>query len=305
MSALCYGAGPFGPAAREEETDRLYETFREAGGNFFDTAHCYSFWIEGGLGANERNLGRCIRRHGDEGKVVIVTKGGHPDGGPAYQRPASYLAPEVLASDIAESLDRLGVASIDLYLLHRDDSRVPVGEIMDSLNAEIARGRIRFLGASNWSVARIARANEYAAAHGLQGFAVSQVQWNLARPNATPAASDLDMRFLTDEDAAWHGESGLAVMAYSSTAGGYFATGGESGKKSFDNPASRVRLEKARLLAGRLNRTVNQVALAYLLCQDFPVFPILGTKDPGHLMDAMGAADVELDPDEIRRLSQT
>ena len=304
VSALCCGAGPFGPAVSREQTDRLYGDFRQAGGNFFDSAHCYAFWIEGGLGACERNLGQCIRRHGDSGKVVIATKGGHPDGGPKYRRPELYLAPEVLASDIGESLDRLGMGCIDLYLPHRDDSRVPVGEIIDALNAEIARGRLRYLGASNWSTARIAQANEYAASRGLRGFVASQVQWSLAHPNAAPPASDLDTRHLTEEDAAWHAGSKLAVMAYSPTACGYFATGGESAKQSFDNPTSRLRLERARHLAGEMGRTANQVALAYLTCQDFPAIPILGTRNPEHLNDALGAADVCLSPDQVRRLRQ-
>jgi len=304
VSALCYGAGPFGPAVPLEETDRLYSAFRQAGGSFFDTAHCYAFWIKGGLGACERNLGKCIRRHGDSGKVVIATKGGHPDGGPEYRRPAFYLAPEVLASDIAESLDRLGASSIDLYFLHRDDSRVPVGEIVDTLNAEMARGRVRHVGASNWSTARIARANEYAAAHGLRGFAASQVQWNLAMPNAAAPISDLDTRHLTDEDTAWHTRSRLPVMAYSSTACGYFATGGTAAKQAFDNATSRARLDRARFLAAKLGCTVNQVALAYLMCQDFPVISIVGTRNLGHLNDAMGATGVEMSRDQLRWLRE-
>jgi len=204
VSALCYGLGSFGTSVRGEEADRLYAAYRESGGCFFDTAHCYSFWVEGGLGAGERALGECLRRHGDRAEVVIATKGGHPDAGPGYRRPDRYLAPEVIASDITESLDRLRVDAIDLYYLHRDDPRVPVREILGALNAEIARGRGRHLGASNWPTARIAGANDHAKARGLRGFVASQPQWSLAHSNAEPPKSDPATRFLMDEDVRWH-----------------------------------------------------------------------------------------------------
>jgi aryl-alcohol dehydrogenase-like predicted oxidoreductase len=88
----------------------------------------------------------------------------------------------VIASDIDDSLNRLGMDCIPLYYLHRDDGKTPCGEIIGALNRQIGRGRIRYLGASNWSVARIAEANAYAAQHGLQGFVASQIQGSLARP---------------------------------------------------------------------------------------------------------------------------
>lgn len=302
VSALCYGLGSFGTAVRGEEADRLYATFRQAGGNFFDTAHCYAFWVEGGLGASERALGECLRRHRDLDEVVIATKGGHPAVVPGYPRGDRYLSPEVIASDLGDSLERLGVPCVDLYLLHRDDARVPVGEIVESLNAEIARGRLRHPGASNWSVARIAQANHYAASHGLRGFVISEPQWSLAHPNAAPPTTDPASRYLMPEDAAWHAASQLPVMAYSSTGCGYFATGGQAAANVFDNPISRARLDRARQLAKRLGCTPNQVALAYLMHQDFPVVPIIGTVNMDHLTDALGAVNVKLSVDEVQWL---
>jgi aryl-alcohol dehydrogenase-like predicted oxidoreductase len=304
VSALCYGMGGFGTAVKGEEAQRLYDTFRQAGGNFFDTAHCYAAWVEGGLGASERCLGECIRRGGDELRVVIATKGGHPAFLPGYPRPDRYLSPEVIASDISDSLERLGARRIDIYILHRDDTRLPVGEIIGTLNAEVARGRIRYLGASNWSVARIAEANRYAAAHRLRGFVISEPQWSLAHANAEPPTSDPAMRYLVDPDIAWHAASKLPVMAYSSTACGYFATGGQAAAATFDNPVSRARLARAQELALLRGCSVNQVALAWLMHQDFPAIPILGTTKMEHLQDAQGAAKVELSPEQVRWLRE-
>jgi aryl-alcohol dehydrogenase-like predicted oxidoreductase len=309
VSTVCYGAAVFGTDVQGEAMDRLYGLFRAAGGNFFDTAHCYCFWIESGEGASERALGECIRRHGDRDRVVIGTKGGHPGWGDLYPRPDHFLAPEVIARDIDDSLQRLGIEAIDLYWLHRDDPRRPAGEVIETLNAEIARGRLRAIGASNWSTARIAEANAYAVAHGLQGFSASQPQWSLAQSNQ-PQTDDpprsitiddlLATRWLTPGDLAWHRETALPVVPFTPTAGGYFATGGQA--EGFDNDISRARLARAQMLATVLGCTPNQIALAYLVNHPFPVSPILGTTKPAHLADALAAFDITLTPEQVRWL---
>lgn len=301
VSALCYGMGPFGSRVQGAEMERLFAAFREAGGNFFDTAHCYAFWKPEGAGCSERALGHCLRRFGGREEIVIGTKGGHPamDG---YPRPDRYLAPEVIASDISDSLERLGIPTIDLYYLHRDDRRVPVDEIIDAMNREIDRGHIRYLGASNWPTARIDAANAYAAAHGLHGFVASQPQWSLGEPNWRPGP-DPAMRFVTDDDRAWYAAHAVAVIPYSSTANGYFATAGQRGS-DFRNPTNEARLHRAQQLAVDLGATPNQIALAYLMHQGFLVVPIIGTADPAHLQDALGAARVRLTLEQVRWLRE-
>jgi aryl-alcohol dehydrogenase-like predicted oxidoreductase len=302
VSALCYGLGSFGSRVKGAEMARLFATFREAGGSFFDTAHCYAFWLPEGAGCSERALGECLQRFGCREEIVIGTKGGHPEAPPDYPRPDRYLAPEVIASDVSDSLERLGVDTIDLYCLHRDDPRVPVGEIIESMNREVGKGRIRYLGASNWPVTRIEEANAYAADHGLQGFVASQPQWSLGEPN-WKAGPEPTMRSLADLDRAWYAAQPLAVIPYSSTSNGYFATGGERGR-DYQNPQNAARLQRAQQIAGELGCTPNQIALAYLMHQDFLVIPIIGTADHEHLLDALGAVQVELTLDQVRWLRE-
>jgi len=293
LSAFCQTAAHFGTTVCGDAMRRLYDNFRQAGGNFFDTAHCYCFWLENGHGTSERALGECIRAQNDRANLIITTKGGHPAVEPRYPRPPAYLSPAVIASDIQESLDRLGVDQIDLYFLHRDDPRLPVSEIIDTLNAQ---KNIRYLGASNWSTARIDEANQYAAKKNLKGFVISQPQWNLAHPNPLP---DPTMRFLTDADLDCHKRTQLPVVAYSPTACGYFASNGEKGKRAFDNPTSRARLRKIQELAGKLNVTPNQIALAWLMSHPFPVIPILGTANLDHQADALASESLKLEPEAI------
>jgi aryl-alcohol dehydrogenase-like predicted oxidoreductase len=300
VSSLCLGLGNWGTNLAGDGALRLLETFLSAGGNFVDTAHCYGFWGPGGVGASERELGAAMRTHDCREQLVIATKGGHPACEGGYPRPEAYLAPEVLTSDVSESLQRLGTDYIDLYLLHRDDTRVPVGEIIDALNSHVALGRLRHLGASNWSIERLAAANAYAAAHGLRGFCVSQVHFSLADPK-WPVTDDPTMRTMTPEMLAWHAETALPVMGYASSAGGFFA-GRESAEAGYATPENLARRERARALASEVGATPAQIALAYLLAQSFPTFPIVGTLNPEHLREAIGSIRLELTEEQARWL---
>lgn len=300
VACICRSAAAFGTSVRGIQMDRLYEAYREAGGNFFDTAHCYCFWLANGNGTSERTLGDVLRRHHDRANVVIGTKGGHSAVEPGYPRPDAYLSAPVIAADIQESLERLGVEYIDLYFLHRDDPRVPVGEVIDMLNAEVARGRIRYFGASNWTTARMSEANDFAAARGRRGFVVSQPRWSLAHPTNTPRPGFS----ISPEDESWYTREQMTAVVYSPTAGGYFASDGQRGKATYDNPISRDRLQRVRHLADRLGVTPNQIALAWLLLQPFPVIPILGTSQPDHQADALDAVAVCLSPEQVQWLRQ-
>lgn len=300
VSELCFGMGGIGTTVRGEQTDRLVTAYLEAGGNFFDTAHCYLFWEEGGDGASERELGACLRRLGVRDQVVVATKGGHPDGGPAYRRPNHYLSEAVLKSDIDESLERLGETCIDLYYLHRDDPRMPVGEIIGILNREIKRGRLRYLGASNWSVQRIAEANAYAEQHGLHGFVVSSVMCSLADPDwkLTPEPT---MRYVTFEEESWHTDTQMPIVAYSATGVGFFARTADSGKPAA-NPENEARRERAQRLAAELEVTPTQIAVAWLLHQPYPILPLFGTTKPAHLAELLASDRIALTPEQVRWL---
>ena len=300
VSELCFGMGGFGTTTRGEATDRLVATYLEAGGDFFDTAHCYLFWEENGEGASERELGACLRRLGVRERVVVASKGGHPDGGESYRRPNDYLSPKTLTSDIDESLERLSDTHIDLYYLHRDDPRIPVEEIIDFLNSEIARGRIGALGASNWSVQRIAAANAYAERSGLHGFVASSVMCSLADPGwkITPEPT---MRYVTSEEETWHTATQLPIVAYSATGAGYFARTPDTTKPP-TNPANEARRERARSLASELCCTPTQIALAWLLHQPYPILPLFCTTKPDHLAEILGATGITLKPEHVHWL---
>jgi aryl-alcohol dehydrogenase-like predicted oxidoreductase len=300
LSALCLGGAVFGSSLSGEAADQLMHDFLEAGGNFVDTAHCYSFWEPAGAGSSEREVGAILRRMGMWEQVVVGTKGGHPVVGEGYPRPDRYLAPEVIASDVKDSLTRLGRDQIDLYYLHRDDTRTPVDEIIDALNAEVDQGRVRYLAASNWSTERMTAANAYAAQSGKQGFVASQVQWSLSTPTWTPGP-DPTTRYVTEEDAVWHQETGLPIVAYSATANGYFA-GTASGTKAYDTPENAARKQRAEQLAAEWGCTANQVALAYLRYAGPVTIPLFSTSRREHLAEGLGSLAITLTPEQCKWL---
>jgi 1-deoxyxylulose-5-phosphate synthase len=204
----------FTPAG-DARAGELIDAFLAAGGNCVDTAHIY------GLGKSEQALGRWLGETGRRDEIVLITKGCHPHVDEAGEFGPPRVTPEAIHFDLTESLERLGTDHIDLYLLHRDDETVPSGPLLETLNEERARGRIKAFGASNWTVERLAEADRYAADHGLVGFAASSPGLSLPRPVAMQFPGTL---FADDNTRRWHAESGMPVLAWTSLAAG-FASG--------------------------------------------------------------------------------
>jgi aryl-alcohol dehydrogenase-like predicted oxidoreductase len=296
VSRFCYGTGSFGTSVIGNQADKLLAKFVEAGGNFFDTAHCYAFWKSNGLGASERELGLSLKRIGAWSKAIIATKGGHPDGGVDYRRPTDFLSESIIHSDIDDSLNRLQTNCIDLFYLHRDDGITPVKEIIDRLNKQITLGRIGTIGASNWSVARIKKANEYAVQNGLKGFVISQIQWSLSQPDWSVSV-DPTMRNVGPDEIEWHSQTSIPIAAYSATGNGFF-----SKECSTTNAINRSRWEKAQKISKRIGCTASQLALAWLLNQKPTVFPVFSTSSIEHLSEIVAADNLKLSQDILCEL---
>ena len=128
-------------------------------------------------GQSEEVLGRYMKERGNRDQIVILTKGAHHDqNGPRVNADA-------IRSDLMESLERLQTNHVEMYALHRDDPNTPVSVILEALNEHIESGKIRAIGASNWTWQRLEEANAYAAANGLKGFTFSSPNLSLAKAN--------------------------------------------------------------------------------------------------------------------------
>ncbi len=305
-SRICLGTVVFGSYIGRDESFRVMDAFVEAGGNFFDTAHIYSAWIEGHWGTSERTLGEWVRARGSREDIIVATKGGHSPIEDTEK--IGRLSRADLEHDLAESLDRLQLDYVDLYYIHFDEPSRPVGEIVESLAALQSSGRIRAYGLSNCTTDRIQAANDYAAKNDLPPCVASQPWFSLGAVANGPKAQS-PTREDDDHLRAWHFKSGLPMVPYSSQANGYFgsanvawAKGGFQGEpklaSSFDSPANRRRLLRTIDLAEKKDCTPNQIALAYLLNQPFPIYPVIGTGNPDHAREALGSVGISLTDEE-------
>jgi aryl-alcohol dehydrogenase-like predicted oxidoreductase len=308
VSSLCYGTNMLGTAIDQAGSNAILDTFAGLGGNFIDTARSYGDWIpDAPKGASERAIGSWLKsRKRDD--FVIATKGGFFD-----MRVGDYrnrVTPEDVRSDLAESLDHLGVNHVDLYWLHADNPEAPVATIIDTLVAEKQAGRIRWFGASNWSPARVLEANAYAKSIGSEGFVAVQPFWGLAKPNDEAAAMQgYNMHYETGF-AQVH-EAGLAVIPYAAQSRGFFTKADRDGidalpdalKAMYANPANEARLKAVQAVAARHGVSINTVVLSYLLSQPNQTIPIFGGSSPAQIEDSAKATELKLSPDELSELA--
>lgn len=307
-SALTLGVADFGTTVPTDLAYALMDQYYEAGGNFFDTAHIYAAWLKDGWGTSERTLGAWAKQRHLRSKINICTKGAHPPLGQSIAR----LAPEDIRQDLHESLQRLGTHYIDLYLLHRDNPAVPVLEILQTLEDLKTKGLIRLYGCSNWSVPRQQEATETAKKHRLSGFALSQIGFSLAQSNLPDTTGVLYMDAPTQ---TYHTQTKTPLMAFSSQANGFFS--GNYTRQHPNGPNNNRphvgaryatetnfrRLEAAQTLATKHHTTPNQIALAYLLHQPYPCYPIIGPKNPTQLTDSLAATTHTLTPEDLHTLT--
>jgi aryl-alcohol dehydrogenase-like predicted oxidoreductase len=288
LSRLALGTLGFSPATRERDF-ALLDAWLEAGGTTIDTARVY------GDGDAERVLGEWLHaRPGARERVVIVTKGAHPEGdGPR-------VTPAAIADDLRGSIERLG-GPVDLYLLHRDDPAVDAGALVDALDAHRRAGELRAFGVSNWTLERIEAANEHARARGVAGICCNSPHLSLATQDEPPWP---DCRSATDPASrAWHARTGMLLLAWSAQAGGFFAGANGPATRVYRNEPNAERRRRAAELGRRHGHSANAVALAWVLAQPFPVVAIIGPHRVDHLRDSLQALDVALGDDERRWLN--
>ncbi len=259
-----------------------YDLFWKSGGRAFDSAHCY--------GDNSRVFGEWLKANGVAGEAVLLDKGCHPYGSPRVTR-------EHMLQDITENHERLGVSYTDLFVLHRDNPEVPVGEIVDWLNDFKTQGLIGAFGGSNWTHERIAEANAYAQRSGKQGFSLNNPNLTLAHNSEPLWAGCLT---IGPEGRSWHQENQVPLFAWSSMARGYFAdTTDPDVVRAYDNEISRARKERAKQLGNEMGASAMQIALAWVLNQPFPTFALAGIRTQDQAKEAITAANIDLSIEQV------
>lgn len=302
VSRMIYGTA-ISPLVAGENADELLDQVLAQGITTFDTARSY--------GGSEAALGRWIKKRGIREKINILTKGCNP-----HQTNLKFT-PESLQGELTESLKALQTEYVDLYCLHRDDTTVGVDVFVETLNAFKAEGKIRAFGASNWEFQRMNAANEYAYAHGMEGFSFGSPAFSLAVVVRDPWGGSVHISGKDKADARkWFADNQIPVFAYSSFARGFF-----SGKYRTDMDCdvtdvlsygtcqeyvceeNMERLRRAEMLALRKGLTVGQINLAWIMGQPLICCPVFAPSTTAHLMENLKGLDVTLTPEEMQWLN--
>jgi aryl-alcohol dehydrogenase-like predicted oxidoreductase len=305
-SAICLGTAEFGSSIDKCRAYEMLDAYLDGGGNMIDTAHVYANWVPGEKSISEKTIGQWMKNRGNRSRLLLATKGAHPD---LSSMGVPRMSKAEILKDLDESLHYLKTDYIDLYWLHRDDPNVPAGEVLDILNGEKEKGKIRFYGCSNWSTKRIREAGEYAAARGFLPFSASQLLYSLADLNPE-AMADPSIARMDAEAWNFYHRAGMTVMAFTSQARGFFVkvrNGDMSAlkeweKASYFNPVNLGRQMRAVELASELAVSVDAVVLSYLISQPFVTIPIIGPQNTNQLLASLGAGDLVMSREQVRYL---
>jgi predicted dehydrogenase/aryl-alcohol dehydrogenase-like predicted oxidoreductase len=267
----------------------VWDAWWEAGGNAFDTGHIY------GGGLHERVLGEWLKARGVAKQAQVVVKGAH----------SPYCTPGAIGIQFDISLERLGLDFAPIYIMHRDNPAVPVGEFVEALNALKAAGRVGIFGGSNWSPARIAEANAYATKHGLEPFRILNNNLSLAVMEKPVWAGCITSN--TPETLTFLRQAGLVHLSWSSQARGYFLPEAlrnrlpedTAPETCFGSTANAERRRRAEALAAERGVSAHNVATAWVLGQSFPSLALIGPRSPGEIASTLPGVALNLTEAEV------
>jgi aryl-alcohol dehydrogenase-like predicted oxidoreductase len=301
VSRICLGCMSYGDASRgghqwvldEQQSRPFIKRALDGGINFFDTANVYS------LGSSEEFLGRALKEFVRRDEVVIATKvHGQMRPGPN----GSGLSRKAILSEVDHSLRRLDTDYIDLYQIHRLDHDTPIEETLEALHDVVRAGKVRYIGASSMAAWEFAKCLFTADAHGWTRFVSMQDHYNLLNRE-----EEREMLPLC-------ADQGIGVIPWSPLARGRLTRDWDEATTRSERDPFGARLysevtdgqvvERVAEVASERGLPRAQVALAWMLSKAVITSPIIGATQPHHLDDAIAAVEVDLSPEEIKRLEE-
>ena len=296
MYPLCLGGNVFGWTADAPTSEAVLDAYVAAGGNFIDTADYYPAWVPGNVGGeSETIIGDWMRKRGNRESLVVATKVAMLDG-------VKGLSAKSIRTGCENSLRRLGVDTIDLYYAHQDDPTVPMEETLGAFDLLVREGKVRYLGASNFTTERLSQALDTSERAGLASYSVLQNHYNLVhRGDYEGSLRDVVARH------------GMVSVPYFSLAKG-FLTGkyrdgvtvqsvrAQGASAYLDDRGRRV-LAALDAVAARHGSTVAAVALAWLAAQATVAAPIASARNVVQLRDIVDFPNISLGADDVAALS--
>jgi aryl-alcohol dehydrogenase-like predicted oxidoreductase len=297
VAPLALGGNVFGWSADRAASFDVLDAFVDAGLDLVDTADVYPAWVPGNRGGeSESIIGAWLAQGGKRERVTLATK-------VAKWSARRGLSPANIAAAADESLQRLGVDTIDLYFAHEDDPTVPLAETLGAFARLIEAGKVRAIGASNYSAKRFAEALAVSAEHGLPRYEVLQPEYNLvSRKDYETELEPVVAREQVGVVCYYALASGFLTGKYRSEAdlGKSAARAGAVGKY-LNGHGLRV-LAALDDVAKRHDATPAQVALAWLMSRPGIVAPIASATSVEQVTELAGAVRLRLSGEDLQRL---
>src|SRR6202035_4916498 len=305
VADFCLGTMTFGDdwgwGAAKDEARKIYDYYREQGGNFVDTANLYTD------GTSEKFLGEFISGHRSE--VVLATKYTNAAAGKNPNAAGNHRKSMVEA--VEASLKRLQTDYIDLYWVHIWDQITPVGEVMRRLDDLVRKGKVLYVGISDAPAWWIAQANTLAHLRGWSPFVGLQIEYSLIERTVERALLPM-AKALNIGVTAWSPLAGGVLTGKYHGHGGSSASPGEPGRMNNDmskdfmpEPKRTERIIAAvKSVSDETGRSMAQVALAWLRYRPVPVIPIIGARKLSQFQDNLASFDVTLSADQLKTLDE-
>ena len=300
VSPLCLGGNVFGWTADEATSFKILDGFVDAGLEFIDTADVYSGWVAGNQGGeSETVIGRWMKARGNRSKIILATKVGS-EMGPGKKG----LSKAYIRQAVEDSLTRLQTDYIDLYQSHRDDEHTPQAETLGAYQELIQAGKVRVIGASNFTAARLKSALDISAKEGLPRYESLQPKYNLY--DRAEFENDLEPICL---------ENKVGVICYHGLASGFltgkYRSDSDMGKSvrgtrmvNYLNDRGTKVLAALDEVSAEYNAAPAQIALAWLMARPSITAPIASATSVEQLKDLLAATRLMLDNATIAKLDR-
>ena len=293
---LVLGGNVFGWTADEDASFAVLDAFYEAGGRMVDTAQAYSIWIDGHVGGeSEAVIGKWLESRGVRADMRIATKTG-------LMGFAEGLKPDDIAAELDKSLERLRTDYLDLYYAHRDNEQTPLDEIAGGFDALVQAGKVRELGASNFTAERLAAAIDAAARIGAQPYTVLQNEYNLVKRDTYEGGLQKLCVEKSIASTPFYGlAAGFLTGKYRSEADLEKFERGRSVARYLD-PGFKI-LDVMDDIAGETGATLPAIALAWLREQPGIAAPIASARNVEQVAPLIESTQLNLEPDQLSRLT--
>jgi aryl-alcohol dehydrogenase-like predicted oxidoreductase len=297
VSTFCLGAMYLGTKQSKNESFRLLDKFVEAGGNFIDTANIYAHWVPGGKGGeSESIIGEWLKSRDNRNDVIIATKVGFQ-----YQDVPRSLKADVIVDECNKSLMRLGIDTLDLYYAHNDDRYTPLEETLEAFYRLTKSGKVRFLGASNYLAWRLEEARWISQSNGWPEYCCIQQRHTYIRKK--PGTTFDPQVAVNDDLIDYCRNRNLSLIAYSALLSGAYTRGDRIFQEQYISPDTDNRVKALQSISEEINRSPNQVILAWMLQSNPSVLPLIAASTIEQLQENIDSVEIGLSDEQMEKLN--